>query len=681
MLKLSKRFSNLNMKRSFDNKIFSLTDYHFKFIVIFNLLIFGFYTLFRFWMAVKLVVIKHQNFFVGIFRVNEEGFPYYTLYRVLFPIFLMAGFLWLFNKFHKRGEIRKVIRTFWFSLLPSWNGIKKYFLFLLASFLILSFIPGFTLLVRNINNVYGMIDTNSYMSIIALMKRGDFNALYVPEGGLQFGKYYINTIPALIVTWIFGIKSLAASYNFSLFLLVFLTIINFVFIFRNLVYTKDENLKDELMKIIFILSFIIILISFVVLRDNFNFNAILQVYCTGFIGATGAIFLLSSIFFLFSYFLREREIKKVNLLFIFLIQFIFCCLLAQDYFNLILFSLPMSGILLALLLSKKSSLMSSFKYLILFIAFLFVNYISYKALDIFPRYSMDPMNKLRIISSGLVAVFLISWFINFRTKDFLYNLFIRFSNWVILFCFSVPFFWYVWRILNLIDMEKVEFLGIPLRLGDARTFIFGILLLAIIIAFLIFNLIKIFLKENFRKIYPIFLAFFCLSLILVRIFIPKNYFPLVYPSYYEDDQKILDTKNLYAFDENGIRLTYNKYLVDVSKYFLKNNILDLYFWLVTKTPSQGIHEIGYLERILATDTHQMQGMTITDLEQFAKDIEVFELITRDREKRFQNRYLIIDNNLDKKTLGYINSSPLYQKKYENALYHIYYLQPLRLNFP
>lgn len=689
----------------------TLTDYHFKFIFLFNAFFFLFYTFYRIYMAAYLMVREGQNFFLGEFNIYEPARlnQRYTLFRVFIPLYLLLFFLAAYYLFFKKEAISKIMVKLKTYLIFEKRCFLRYGLFLLVCFFALSFIFGFTHMIKNSNTQYGFLDADSYVSLVALMYRQDFNAEYVPEGGLQFGKYYIITIPTLILTYILGIGRLVTAYNITITLLVFLTIVNTLFIFRNLFYFEKEKISDELAVLGFMEGILVTALSLVTFPSYFNYNAFLRAYCNGLYGAIGGFFLLSSSFLIIGYLVRKDKIDLTQMHLIFLMTALMGSLVVQSYFHITLFFLPIAGMFLVWILSHKAPLGESLAFFFLFTVFLGLLYGSFEALDIMPRYSIQPIKKLQIISGGLLSAFLLLFVLNRIAKDFLYKLFLKLRSVFFLSCILVPFLWY-WPHASKLDKGKL--FEINLWVGDLRTFLFGLFLQCLVVGYLSFFLLKTFFYKRLKRIfYLLVIGISIVSLVVAGKQKPTKFLPAQYPAGFPEERIIEDATNLYAFDKNGIRVSYNQYLVDVVQYFARNNITDMYYWLVSKTPSLGVYEHGLLQRLLVSQGHQLEGITvkhftgdkralipdwakfqvgeiiIEDYNDFSEHIIDIAKATEWREILHKRRFVIIDNNFPEAQLELLNKSPLFHKLYENKLYKVYRMGrrdsffeiPLRIN--
>lgn len=658
-------------------------------------------------MALKLMVVEEMNFFTGAFVYQEKGYPAYTLFRVFIPVFLLFSFFylyrWLFGK-EGQNQIKQFLRQ-----VLQFNKLSflKYVAFLFTFFVSLSFIPSFLLLLRNLNTVYSFIDFDSYTSIVAIMYRGNYNSPVVPDSGLQFGKYYSVTIPTLFLTWLMGIGHLPAAYNIVITALVFLMIVNILFTFRNLVFTKDEGLLEEIGVLFFIGALVILALQLVVFQDYFNYHAFLHVYTYGFLGALGGIYLFSCLVFIISYLLKEKlDLERIKL--ISFLMAISSSMLVQSYFNLSLFLIPTSGMILALLLSKKISGFTISKSVVLFLAYLMLNYGSFLALDIFPRYKMKPVEKLNIITLGLTLCFFVFHFLNQNWDNIVLKIFEKLRAWFLLAFFFLPFLWYFYHSK---DISSIKLFGLPIKLGEPRIYFFSLLLYSLVAGFIIFKFLRLTILRKRSFLYLLTPLIFLTSLFIGRRCEANQSLPFQYPAFYSEDMRISDRQNLYAFDKNGIRVVYNPYLVDVIQYFVRNHVADMYYWLVSKAPSLGVYEHGLLQRILVSQGHQLEGITV---KHFAGDkralipdwakLQVGEIIIEDyndfsehildiakatewREIFHKRRFVIIDNNFPEAQLELLNKSPLFHKLYENKLYKVYRMGrrdsffeiPLRIN--
>lgn len=142
-----------------NNSRLSLTDYHFKLTILLNCFLFLFHLLFRFYMAIQLLLIEKQGLF-GEFHFRE-GPQRYTLFRVFIPVFLLIGFVLLCYKLFRRVSTERVRLFFHQIFLFDRTALSKYLLFLLLSFGILSLVPRFTLLIRNLDTQYGFMDIDA----------------------------------------------------------------------------------------------------------------------------------------------------------------------------------------------------------------------------------------------------------------------------------------------------------------------------------------------------------------------------------------------------------------------------------------------------------------------------------------------------------------------------------------
>lgn len=237
-----------------NNSRLSLTDYHFKLTILLNCFLFLFYLLFRFYMAIQLLLIEKQGLF-GEFHFRE-GPQRYTLFCVFIPVFLLIGFVLLCYKLFRRVSTERVRLFFHQIFLFDRTALSKYLVFLLLSFGILSLVPRFTLLIRNLDTQYGFMDIDAYISMIKNTYLGDYNPSWL--GGITFGKYYPITMPTLILTSLFGMGNVVAAYNVIVTIVVYSIILNVVFTFRNLFFDKNDRIHEELTTILFIAALIII---------------------------------------------------------------------------------------------------------------------------------------------------------------------------------------------------------------------------------------------------------------------------------------------------------------------------------------------------------------------------------------------------------------------------------------
>lgn len=699
----------MNSKNNSKISLNSLTDYHFKFVVLSNFLLFIFYTLFRIFMALKLMVVEQMNFFTGAFVYQEKGYPPYTLFRVFIPVFLLVGFFflyrWLFGK-KGQGEIVQFFRNL---LKFTKKDFLRYTLFLFIFFVSLSFIPSFLLLLKNLNTVYSFIDFDSYTSIVAIMYRGNYNSSVVPDPGLQFGKYYSITIPTLFLSWLMGIGNIPAAYNIVITSLVFLMIINILFTFRSLVFIKEESSLEEIGALLFIGALVILALQLVVFQDYFNYHAFLQVYTYGFLGATGGTYLFSCLVFIISHLLRKEELNFERIKLIGFLMAISSSMLVQSYFNLSLFFIPTSGVILAILLSKKTSGFEINKSVVLFLAYFILNYGSFLALDIFPQYKMKPVEKLNTMLLGLTFCFFVFHLLNRNWDNIILKIFEKFRSWFLLTFFFLPFLWFFYHSG---DISSIKLLGLPIKLGGPRIYFFSLLLYSLVAGFIIFKFLRLTILRKHSFLYILTPLIFLSSLFIGRRCEINQSLLFQYPDFYSEDMRISNRQNLYAFDESGTRVVYNKYLVDVVQYFARNNINDMYYWLFSKTPSLGVYEHGLLQRILISQGHKLEGITVKHFDEdkrafipnWAK-LQVGEIIIEDyndfsehiidiakatewREILHKRRFVIIDNNFPEAQLELLNKSPLFHKLYENKLYKVYKMGrrdfffeiPLRINY-
>ncbi len=643
-------------------------------------------------MAIQLLLVENQGLFDRFHY--SEGPQRYTLFRVFIPVFLLTGFALLCYKLFRRVSA-EVVRLFFQQIfLFDRTALSKYLLFLLLSFGILSLVPGFTLLIRNLDTQYGFMDIDAYISMIKNMYHGDYNPSWL--GGITFGKYYLVTMSTLSLTFLSGMGNVVAAYNIVITILFYFIILNVVFTFRNLFFDKRNGTYEELTAIFFISALVVIFLRFCIFRDYFNNDAILQAYLQGYYGSFGAAYLYTCIIFIFSHLLREGIVDFKQTILITLIITLFSSMLVQSYFNLTLFLLPTSGMILAVLLSRRTSWINTGKLAVLFLAYLILNYTSYLALDIFPRYSMAPITKFNIMSLGLVLSFLTLFLLNRRLNNIPLKVFLKYRSLFVLTLFFLPFLWYCYHSG---DRNRIELLGYPIKLGTSRIYFLVLLLYTLVFGCLVFGFLRLtLLRKRKYFLYGLIGIAFLISLFISRAYDAKWFLPFEYPPFYFEERRIMDRSNLYAFDENGIKVTYNKYLVDVIKYFVRNGITDMYYWIVSKTPSQGVYEHGLLQRILSSRDYEIEGITVKhfdsdkedtipgwakthlagvtvkDYDDFVKYIFDIGREARVKDTRFKNRYVILDNNFPGDTLRQLDISPLFRKMYENKLYKVYRIE-------
>ena len=657
-------------------------------------------------MMLQLVLAEQQNFFTWkSYYPGAEG-THYTFFRVFTPIFLFLGLSILYFQLFGKSVIKTIIDRFKMILFSKKGCFKKYLLFLLLSLAILSLTPSFLLLVRNLNTQYGFFDADSYISLVALMRRGDFNASYVTEGGLQFGKYYMVTMPTLILTYFLGLRNIVAAYNLVITLLVFLMIINTILAFFNFFIIKKAQRLEEIIALLFVWAFVLLSTRALIFGDYFNFGPLLQVYCSGFYGAVGGMFLFSSAVFLISFLIRKEVIDESQIHLIFITIFVFGTMISLAYFNLLLLYVPITSLLLLPLLTKRSTLKKTAKLFLLFESYLLISYLNFTSLNIFSDFNMEANKKFLVLQMALPVSFWLLFWLNKKKADFSLKLLLKLRPIFVPLLFFLPFVLYfktAKNIYNAQELYKIESLGFPLKLlvldvNNTRMIFITLLLGTLALGSIFLTLLRLIGVVKRKKIYyPLGVLFFITSVFFIHNYNQPKSLPLQYPSFYDEQLRITDFKNPYVFDENGVRVTYNQYLVDVIKYFEKNHLDDMLYFLVSKTPSRGIYEHGLLQRILASRGHRLEGITIKDFKEneqslipdwakiklsqmviedyddFIENIFEIEKETRPWETAFENRYLIIDNNFPPDTLTLINESPFFHKEYENKLYKIYKL--------
>lgn len=632
-------------------------------------------------MAMKLVLINRLNFFSGKLFYHIDGYPQYSLFRVFIPVFLLAFFILIFIFLFKEFDFKKMINSSILFIKPYKKQFLKYILCLIILFTLFSLVPDFSLLIRNPDTSYGMFDINSYISLVTIMKSGDYNANYWSEGGLQFGKYYPLTIPALILTAIIGIKNIVATYNLITTLLVFFILVNTIFTFCNFFILNKDKLAKEVFLIVFITIFIFLFFRLIMIRDYFGFYPLLWTYCSGFYGMVGGIFLFSSAVFLISYLL----IGKINTekgKIILLVTFLLGSMITQGYFNLSLMFLPASSLILAILLSKKLPVSETIKNAILYSVFLAANIFGYIALNIFPDFNMNPTKKLLLLSIGPLISFFVLILVNRKYNNSIYNFFLKFRYVFFLFLFTLPFLGYLVTYRGVYNTQKLFQIvswGYPIIIdtfdvNNLRLTFYAGLLMSLIFAFCLYNVLNHFIKNFDRKTFKLLILILIVTVIFVKNYDPRQPFVLNYPANYTEQRKIMDLNNLYVFDKNGIKLNYNREMTDLVKYFDDNHVHDMEFWLVLKTPSLGIYEHGLLVRVLFWKGHNLEGVTVLNPDLFANKIDDFEMSTRPLILSHKNRYLIIDNYFPSHTIQMMDNSSIFQKVYQNKLYKVYKLK-------
>ena len=304
---------------------------------------------------------------------------------------------------------------------------------------------------------------------------------------------------------------------------------------------------------------------------------------------------------------------------------------------------------------------------------------------------MNPIQKLKIISLGIIAIFLFSTLINKITKNLLYVIFVKLRQFIVFLTTLFPFYWY----FKMAGKDLgITFFGKSFLLGDSRFYFLGILLNVLVFSSILFFIV--FFIKKLLKLNNIFLYIFVITFFVANVITMNNNtkirksLPIEYPPYYGKQRMVMDRTNLYAFDENGIRLTYNPYLVDVIKFFFKNDVKDMWYWLVSKYPSSGIYEAGLLQRMLMIKDHRVEGVVVTDVETkkdspeeimlrssiilFAEHIMDIERASRYRVISHKNRYLIVDNYFPSDTIQMMDYSSFFQKVYQNKLYKVYKLK-------
>lgn len=657
-----------------------LLNNHFIFILLINIFLFVFYLVFRVLMASKLMIFKNLNFFSGKLFYHIEGYPQYTLFRVFVPVFFLAVFFLLFYLlFHKKGlaELHADLKS-----LCEKRCLKFYLVFILLLFVIFCLIPDFSLLIRNINTSYGLFDTDSYISLITMMRGGDYNANYVPEGGLQFGKYYPLTIPTLILSFFLGATNIISSYNIIVTLLVFFIVINTIFTLSCLSLLKNDSFLTELISLIFGMILLIISFRFVMIRDYFGFYPLLWTYCNGFYGVLGGIFLFSSALFLLSYLIREKidDHRDKTILWV---VFLMGSFIIQGYFNLSLIFLPAASCVLAIVLSGKVTVAETIKNLILLSFFLVANFLGYIALDVFPSFNTGSTAKLVIMFVFFQILFVILSLINSKTNDFVLKKFFKHRSFCVLIFFFFPFVGYFLSYRGLYDTQKIHQIvsvGYPLVIdtfdvNNTRLTFYFILLAFTFFGYLLFKLlINIFSNIFSKKLFSFLLLILMVIIFGIRNYDPRKPYLLNYPEAYDNQRKIMDLNNQYVFDNTGIRLFYNPYMVDLTSYFVNQKIHRLLMWVVSETPSRGIYEHGLLGRLLIKEGLRPEAQTVMDINSFANNLFEFEVQTRDLAKIYGERYLIIDNNFPAAILEKMASFPIFKEIYHNALYRVFWLK-------
>lgn len=669
---------------------YSLSHCHFKFVFLLNALLFVSYTFLRVVAAIKLLFFDPE--FTGVFSFHEPGCPQYTWGRVAAPTLLaLLFFYWLRLFLKKDGFLADVSQFFRDLFTIQRPSLTVYTIFVGGMLAVLSLIPHFTNPLRHLDAQYAFADVDSYTSMIANLYRGDYNPAY--EGGLPFGKYYVSNMPVLILLFLFGLDFIVPAQNIVSTALVFLSILNIAFTLRVLIGRKQLSVVEESGLIMLALGPIILLLRLPVLRDYFNYDGFLQTYANGFFGALGSSYLITCILFVFSYLTRFAANSWRGIWIAFTNIALFMVYSLHTYFNVALFLLPPVGVFLALLASKKTSYQKTLRAGILLGAFLLTQYGGFLALDVMPRRSMNPVAKLHLIMGGIMAVFLIAVVINRLFDNGLLKLFELFYAPVVLAVFAFPFFWWLGRAG---DLATIELLGYPIKLGFQRFYFFYLIFYALLGSYFI-SLPLNFLRGKARWVGTLLLAS---SLLVLAILVDRTYtvhsqLPFEYPNFYPEDRVVMDRHNPYIFDDNGVKVTYNEYLVGVIKYFIREDVKDMYYWLVSRTPSQGIYEHGLMQRTLFSGGHAMEGLTIKDYasgekealpewvqirlngltiktyDEFAENIFAIEEETRPLEGRFKNRYLILDNSFPAPRLAEMERSGLFRRVYENRLYKIY----------
>lgn len=658
-----------------------LVGSHFIFIFFFNLLLFIFYLVFKVYMALKLILINHLNFFSSKLFYHIDGYPQYTLFRVFIPVFFLILFVLMYHFLFREIDLKKLVKGLLFIVKQGEKQFLKYIFCLIILFSLFSIIPDFSLLIKNPNTSYGMFDINSYISLVTMMTSGDYNANYWSEGGLQFAKYYPITIPALILTVLLGIKNIVITYNVVTTLLVFFILVNTIFTFCTFFIFNRDKLYKELFLMAFITLFVFLFFRLIMIRDYFGFYPLLWTYCSGFYGIIGGIFLFSSSLFITSYLLIGKittEKRKIILL----VAFLLGNMITQGYFNLSLLFLPASSLILAALLSQKLPISETIKNAILYSVFLAANILGYTALNIFPDFNMDPTRKLLLLSIVPLISFFVLILVNRKYNNSIYNFFLKFRYVFFLFLFTLPFLGYLVTYRGVYNTQKLFQIvswGYPITIdtfdvNNLRLTFYAGLLISLIFAFCLYNVLNYFIKNFDRKTFKLLMLILIVTVIFVKTYDPRQPFVLNYPANYTEQKIVKDLNNKYIFDESGIKLAHSKEMVDLVKYFNDNDVHDMKFWLVSKTPSQGIYDPGLLGRILFRDGHNLEGTVIMNPDLFAENIDDFEKSTRSQVPLYKNRYLIVDNNFPSDTLRTMDNSSTFQKVHQNTLYKVYKLK-------
>ncbi len=672
-----------------DSQNKDMAENHFKCVILLNLVIFAFYTLFRIYAMGSLIVMDADWLYGARFNFHQPNSQDLVIYRLFLPILILAGFLFFFYLLFRKPAVKSTVSLLKELFSFDRRSLARYLLLLFLSFVLLSLCTNFSVLLKNITAEYAFTDIDSYVSMVINASYGDYNPSW--EGGLILYKYYPVTMPTLFIMLLSGAEHVVSAYNITMTLLVFVIILNMAFIFRNAFYEKNERVIDEVRVLLFIAVAILIFLKFTLMQLFFGYNVLLVTYLAGFYGGISGIFLYTSIMFVVSHLLREGMLSREKTLQLILLFGIFGAMLVQGYFHMCLFLLPSGAVTFTLMLARKDSRRMTLCYAFLLFYFIIVLiYGSSLSLDIVPRPTIDPFHKLKVLSTGLVVLFIISTLINRWTDNMLLRIFFRFRFFFILTLFLFPFL----LVFAPAHIHRVELSGFALRIGSMRVYILYILLYAITTASLLYAFLRwVRLTANNYIMYTLIG-----SLLLVPLFVeyPDAKQPLKYPLSRSAERVYIDKSNLYAFDSNGIKVTYNEYLVGVIKYFIQNDIHDLYYWIVSKTPSQGMYEHGLIQRMLMLRGHEIEGITVKehaagsrapdwarislddttveDYDSFVRNIFEIEEKTRRRENRFKRRYMILDDNFPTTVLEQLDRSELFKRVFENKLYKVYSME-------
>lgn len=551
------------------------------------------------------------------------------------------------------------------------NNFVWFMVVLLAMLMVYSCFPDFNLLIKNSAVLYGNNDPDSYVHSIYRTSIFDFDPKW--EGAVFFAKYFVLTVPSVLVSFLGGPLGFLRGLNVTVYGLMFLTITNFTCIAVLLLKCHDWK---QFATVFCLNSFFVFLsLQFIYFPDN-GLNVFLNTISQGYYGALSAQFLFTACSMLFMYiaiYIKKQYVETCLLALLLAVAF-----MVHDYWHFVLFLMSGVAVYLTLLISNRDSEIHfsrrSAAYIILVAYYVAV----YLILDIGPDHNMHVKEKLCIVGLGNIVLLVFCLVVNYRYKNVLYNHAVKYQRIILLGLFVYNFL-YIGIIA--VDGTRILFFNTTIELFNERLYFYYALMFPFLATVLVYYAFR-----KMKYALPVSVVLFVSLAVFVN-----------YPSAFGVKDASVVSRN------STITPFYSKEYIDLIRYFLHNKVIAMRFWVLSESPEFGIYEHSLLGKILQSRKHELEGTTlmhnepeeqwawvrlsdkpagapdfIKNLDQLNRNYPLFELNTR-REAyyRFTDRYIIIDKKKFSKTLQEILDNPLNAKVYENARYVVAHLPSVK----